>query len=92
MNSTKNVLPNFLKTVLFTAAAATSISAFAGDHAKEEAIGELKDMKNKKTMLKEDELTTSLTNEAGDVKVEVMEDKKDMKNAVKTAPDEAPEG
>lgn len=92
MNSTKNVLPNFLKTVLFAAVAATSVSAFAGDHKKEEAIGELKDMKHNKTMLKEDELTTSLTDKAGDVKVDVMDDKKAMKEAAEAVADEAPEG
>ena len=92
MNSTKNVLPNFLKTVLFAAAAATSVSAFADDHGKKEAIGELKDMKDKKSMLKADEVTSTLTDEASGVKVETMGDKKEMKKAAEAVADEAPEG
>lgn len=92
MISTKNVLPNFLKTVLFAAAAATSVSVFAGDHEKSEAIGELKDMKNKKTMLKEDEVTTALTDEAADVKVEAMDAKQSMEEKAEAIADEAPEG
>jgi len=94
MISTKTsmkVLPNFAKTVLFAAAAATSVSAFAGDHKKGEHIGELKDMKKKEAMLKEDEMTSSLTD--GDaLKSEMKKADKKMDDKVKALKAEKPEG
>ncbi|GAA6138008.1 hypothetical protein NBRC116583_17550 [Arenicella sp. 4NH20-0111] len=92
MISTKNVLPNFLKTVLFAAIAATSISTFAGHHEKGEKIGELKDMKKKTTMLKKDEMKSSISEEAGDVKSDVMHEKDKVSEEAEAIKAEAPEG
>jgi len=48
MLSTKPVLPNFLKTALFTAAAAMSVSAFAGNSGEIEVV-DLKDINAEET-------------------------------------------
>lgn len=56
MLSNKPVLPNFIKAVVFSTAAAFSISAFAGDHKEaEEKIGDLKDMTTAETKLTKEE-------------------------------------
>ncbi len=57
------VLPNFVTTVLFAAAATLSVSAFAGDKEKAEKIGELKDMKKQTSTLKKEEMKSDLMGE-----------------------------
>lgn len=71
MLSTKPVLPNFLKAILTASLVFGSAAAFAGDKAKAEKIGDLKDMKAKhsqkadKMAKKEDAegLASSMTDE-----------------------------
>lgn len=77
MLSNNSVLPNFVKTVLFTSAAAFSVSAFAGHHEEaEKKIGDLKDMST--------ETTATLTAEEAemlDAKNSMVESKSyEMKN------------
>lgn len=93
MISKQNVLPNFVRTALVVAGIATSASVFAGDQKKDEAIGQLKDMKKSEHSLKQDELSTSLTDKAGaaDAKAMSAEEKK-MAEKAQDIKDEAPEG
>jgi len=90
-SNTPNVLPNFIKTALVIAAAATSVSAFAGDHEKGEKIGDLKDMKKKEVMLKEDEMKSSLV-DSGSVEAETKGVEEKMDDKAKELKAEAPEG
>lgn len=56
MLSNKPVLPNFIKAIVLSTAAAFSISAFAGDHeSAEEKIGDLKDMTTSEAKLTKEE-------------------------------------
>lgn len=92
MISNKRVLPNFLKTILFAAAALTSVSAFAGHHEKGEKIGELKDMNKKTKALKHDEMKTSLTDDAADVKIDAMDAKDKAADDAEAVKIEVPQG
>ena len=93
MLSTKLPLSNFLKTVLFTAAASLSLNAFAGDSAKgEEKMKELKEYGSKKEkMLNADEhnmlkAKSSLATDEAIEAVEATEDELAIK-AEKLAPE-----
>ena len=84
MLSTKPVLPKFLKILVIVSMAFGSVTVFAGQQQGGEEIGDLKDMKIKRS-IKADELTnqldadgaaSSLTKERNDVikKTEEMAD------------------
>lgn len=74
MLSTKLVLPNFLKAILTASLVFGSAAAFAGDKAKAEQIGDLKDMKAKHSQKAEkmakkegtEGLSSSMTDETVD--------------------------
>ncbi len=85
---TKNVLPNFLKTVLFAAATAFSMSAFADGHLAEEKIGELKDMSEAAATTEADAVVSELTEEA-DAATDATEEAVDKAQELKA---EIPEG
>jgi len=78
MLSSTEVLPNFLKTVLFAAAASMSLSAFAGHH-EEAEVGDLKDMSA--------ESATELT--ADEAASELKADMVEGADAVEAAAEEA---
>ena len=73
MLSTKNVLPNFLKTVLFTAAASLSFSAFSGDF----QVSDLKDITVEETTI----LTDDATKQA---EAEALEAQAELENEIET--------
>ncbi len=93
MISRNKVLPNFLKSALVVAAAATSISVMAGDgHKSDKAIGELKDMKKSEKSLKKDEMVQSLSDDGKALKTDNMSDKKKMSDKVEALKAEGPDG
>lgn len=61
MSSTKNVLPNFVKTLAIASLATISVSAFAGNLEEgEQKLTDLKEMNSNSKTLKAQELTSEL--------------------------------
>lgn len=87
ITNTRKVLPNFITTALFAAAASLSVSAFAADPETAEKIGELKEMKKVSTELKKDEMKSDLMEKAEKVDA----DKSEMADKAKELKAEAPE-
>lgn len=89
MSTNTPVLPNFLKTVLFMAAASMSVSAFAGHHEKGEAtIGDLKDMTSETDLKMEsaqDELKAMLAEDENTAEASTQIEASDMVNEAKDA-------
>lgn len=87
MLSTKPVLPNFLKALLTASLVFGSAAAFAGDKAKTEEIGELKDMKAKHSQKAEkmakkegaESLASPMTDETVDSVTKAKADKMSLK-------------
>lgn len=77
LSTNKNVLPNFVKTLLIASLASASVSAFADDHGHaKDKMPELKEMKANSTTLKAEELSDDLDQNA--VKSELHNEAKKM--------------